>query len=29
VQLNEGHEYSYDRDALIAMLDETLAASEH
>ncbi len=29
VQLNEGHEYSYDREALIAMLDETLAASEH
>jgi NAD(P)-dependent dehydrogenase (short-subunit alcohol dehydrogenase family) len=29
VQLNEGHEYSYDRDTLIAMLDEALAASEH
>jgi predicted RNA-binding Zn ribbon-like protein len=29
VQLNEGHEYSYDREALIAMLDEALAASEH
>ncbi len=29
VQLNEGHEYSYDRDALIAMLDEALAASEY
>jgi len=29
VQLNEGHEYSYDRDAMIAMLDEALAASEH
>jgi len=28
VQLNEGHEYSYDREALIAMLDEALAASE-
>lgn len=28
VQLNEGHEYSYDRDTLIAMLDEALAASE-
>jgi NAD(P)-dependent dehydrogenase (short-subunit alcohol dehydrogenase family) len=29
VQLNEGHEYSYDREALIAILDEALAASEH
>jgi NAD(P)-dependent dehydrogenase (short-subunit alcohol dehydrogenase family) len=29
VQLNEGQEYSYDREALIAMLDEVLAASEH
>ncbi len=29
VQLNEGHEYSYDRDALVEMLDEALAASEH
>jgi NAD(P)-dependent dehydrogenase (short-subunit alcohol dehydrogenase family) len=29
VQLNEGHQYSYDREALIAMLDEALAASEH
>lgn len=28
VQLNEGHEYSYDREALIMMLDEALAASE-
>ena len=28
VQLNERHSYSYDRDALIAMLDEALAASE-
>jgi len=28
VQLNERHEYSYDRDALIAMIDEALAASE-
>ena len=27
VQLNEGHEYSYDREALIAMLDEALSAS--
>jgi NAD(P)-dependent dehydrogenase (short-subunit alcohol dehydrogenase family) len=25
VQLNEGHEFSYDRDALIRMLDESLA----
>lgn len=25
VQLNEGQEYTYDRDALIAMLDEALA----
>lgn len=29
VQLNEGHDYSYDREALIGMLDEALAASEH
>ena len=29
VQLNEGHEYSYDREALIAMLDEALTASEY
>ncbi len=29
VQLNEGHEYSYDREALIMMLDEALAASTH
>ena len=29
VQLNEGHQYSYDRDSLVAMLDEALAASEH
>ena len=29
VQLNEGHEYSYDREALIAMLDEALSASDH
>ena len=27
VQLNEGHQYSYDRESLIAMLDEALAAS--
>ena len=27
VQLNEGHEYSYGRDALVKMLDEALAAS--
>ena len=27
VQLNEGQPYSYDRDALVAMLDELLAAS--
>ena len=27
VQLNERHRYSYDRDSLIAMLDEALAAS--
>ena len=27
VQLNEGHVYSYDRESLIAMLDEALAAS--
>lgn len=29
VQLNEGQEYTYDREALIGMLDEALAASEH
>ncbi len=29
VQLNEGHEYSYDRETLIAMLDEALAASDY
>ena len=29
VQLNEDQEYTYDRDALIAMLDEALAASKH
>ena len=29
VQLNERHSYSYDREALIAMLDEALAASTH
>jgi NAD(P)-dependent dehydrogenase (short-subunit alcohol dehydrogenase family) len=29
VQLNEGHEYSYDREQLIAMLDEALAVSTH
>ncbi len=29
VQLNEGQEYTYDREALINMLDEALAASEH
>jgi hypothetical protein len=28
VQLNEGQPYTYDRDALIAMLDELLAESE-
>ena len=28
VQLNEGHEYTYDRNALIAMLDETLAETK-
>lgn len=27
VQLNEQHEYTYDRDSLIAMVDEALAAS--
>ena len=27
VQLNEGQEYSYDRDTLVAMLDKALAAS--
>lgn len=29
VQLNEGHDYSYDRISLIAMLDEALAASAY
>jgi hypothetical protein len=29
VQLNEGQVYTYDRDALIAMLDEALAVSTH
>ena len=29
VQLNEGHDYSYDRDSLVAMLDEALAASNY
>jgi len=29
VQLNEGQEYTYDREALIVMLDEALAASQH
>jgi NAD(P)-dependent dehydrogenase (short-subunit alcohol dehydrogenase family) len=29
VQLNEGQEYTYDREALIGMLDEALAASEY
>jgi NAD(P)-dependent dehydrogenase (short-subunit alcohol dehydrogenase family) len=29
VQLNEGQEYTYDRKALIGMLDEALAASTH
>jgi len=29
VQLNEGQEYTYDRDALIGMLDEALANSRH
>jgi len=28
VQLNEGHAYSYDRKALIEMLDQALAAPE-
>jgi hypothetical protein len=27
VQLNEGQPYTYDRDALIRMLDETLATA--
>ena len=27
VQLNEGQPYTYDRDALIKMLDETLATA--
>jgi hypothetical protein len=27
VQLNEGHAFSYDREALVEMLDEALAAS--
>jgi len=29
VQLNEGHVFSYDRDALVAMLDEALSNSRH
>ena len=29
VQLNEGQEYTYDREALINMLDQALAASEY
>jgi NAD(P)-dependent dehydrogenase (short-subunit alcohol dehydrogenase family) len=29
VQLNEGQEYTYDREALIGMLDEALANSRH
>ena len=29
VQLNEGHKYSYDREQLIAMLDEALSVSTH
>ena len=29
VQLNDGHKYSYDREQLIAMLDEALAVSTH
>ena len=29
VQLNEDQEYTYDRDALVKMLDEALAASKH
>ncbi len=29
VQLNAGHKHSYDRETLIAMLDEALAASDH
>jgi NAD(P)-dependent dehydrogenase (short-subunit alcohol dehydrogenase family) len=29
VQLNEQHEYSYDRDALISMVDEALAALDN
>lgn len=29
VQLNEGQEYTYDRDALVKILDEALAASKH
>jgi hypothetical protein len=29
VQLNEGQEYTYDREQLIAMLDEALAVSTH
>jgi len=28
VQLNERHEYTYDRDTLIAMIDDALTASE-
>ena len=27
VQLNEGHAYTYDRDALVTMLDEALATA--
>ena len=27
VELNEGHPYTYDRDALVKMLDEALATS--
>jgi hypothetical protein len=27
VQLNEGHPYTYDRDALVRMLDEALVQS--
>jgi hypothetical protein len=26
VQLNEGHEFSYDRDQLVEMLDQALAS---
>jgi hypothetical protein len=28
VQLNEGHKYSYDREALVKMLDEALARAK-